>query len=72
MLFLLNLKKAQPTESDDGVLTRTGMRIAHQYAKLWVAKGARDLNLERQHPELAGLFFDIRSDSQLAREHAKG
>lgn len=68
--FVVDLKKAQPTEDADGVLTRFGMQIAQRYASQWVANGTRDLELEREHPELVGLFYDIRADSDLAREHA--
>lgn len=68
-LFILDLKKAQPTETGDGVLTKLGMQVAHEYARDWVA-GTRNLALERQYSELIGLFYDIRVDSELAREHS--
>jgi len=68
-IFVMDLKKAQPVQSEEGVLTRSGMRVANQYAKSWVG-GQRTLKLEREYPELAGLFYDIRVDSDLAREHA--
>lgn len=69
-VHVIDLKKAQPTENKDGELTRYGMRVAHQYAKKWVRQSTRDLVLERKHPELSGLFYDIRIDAALAREHA--
>lgn len=69
MKYVVDLKKAQPTESEEGVLTRLGMQVAHQYAIDWV-KGVRNLELERKHSELSGLFYDIRIDAKLAREHA--
>lgn len=69
MKLVVDLKKAQPLEDADGVLTRRGMEIAHSYAKRWV-EGQRDLSLERQFPELAGFFYDLRIDSELARQHA--
>ena len=70
MKFVMSLKKAQPVESEEGVLTKLGMKIAHQYASTWVNQGMRDLSLERKYPDLAGLFYDIRIDAELAREHA--
>jgi len=69
MRFVVDLKKAQPVESEEGVLTKLGMKVAHQYAVDWV-RGNRNLELEREYPELSGLFFDIRIDTELAREHA--
>lgn len=68
--YLLDLKKANPVEDADGMLTRRGMEVAHRYAKLWVDESKRDLNLEREFPEMAGLFYDIRTDIALAHEHA--
>lgn len=62
--------KSGETEDDDGVLTPLGMDVAAQYARFWVDKAARDLTLERKYPELSGLFYDIRSDPQLAGRHA--
>jgi len=70
MKFVMDLKKANPVETPDGELTRRGMDIAHEYAQAWVDRNLRDLNLERQYPELEGLFYDIRVDPTLAREHA--
>ena len=70
MRFLLQKAKAQPTETEDGELTRHGMDIAHEYAVAWTKRNARSLELERQYPELEGLFYDIRVDPDLAREHA--
>jgi hypothetical protein len=64
------LKKANPVETPDGELTRRGMEVAHEYAVAWIERNVRDLNLERMHPELEGLFYDIRVDTALAREHA--
>lgn len=70
MKYVIDLKKAQPVQSEDGVLTNLGMRIAHEYASAWVQRGVRNLELERKYPELVGLFYDIRIDATLAREHA--
>ena len=42
MRYVVDLKKAQPTQSEEGILTQTGMGIAHSYAVDWV-KGARNL-----------------------------
>ncbi len=69
MQYVMDLKKANPVESEEGLLTKFGMRVAHQYARAWVS-GIRQLDLERKFPELAGLFYDIRIDTELAREHA--
>lgn len=63
-------KKAQSVEDEDGVLTPAGMAVAHQYAVRWRTKQQRAMDLERQYPQLAGLFYDIRQDSELAAEHA--
>lgn len=70
MKYTMDLKKANPVETEDGELTRRGMDVAHDYAVAWTKKNKRDLNLERQFPELEGLFYDIRVDPALAREHA--
>ena len=70
MKFVMALKKANPTEDADGVLTPRGMDVAHAYALAWVKRSVRDLAIERQYPELSGLFYDIRVDAELARRHA--
>lgn len=70
MKYIMDLRKANPVETPDGELTRRGMDIAHDYAVAWIELNTRDLNLERMHPELEGLFYDIRVDPALAREHA--
>lgn len=70
MKFMMDLRKANPVETEDGELTRRGMDVAHDYAVVWTKKNKRDLNLERLYPELEGLFYDIRVDPALAREHA--
>jgi hypothetical protein len=63
------LQKAEGVEDEDGVLTELGMSVAARYAKQWI-EGVRDLKLEAEFPALAGLFYDIRVDSSLARRHA--
>lgn len=63
-------KKGSKTEDADGVLTKYGMQVAQEYASSWVNKKTRDVALERKHPELVGLFYDIRNDRELATEHA--
>ena len=69
-LFFLDLKKANPqVEDEDGVLTSLGMSVANSYASSWI-QGNRDLTLERQYPELVGLFYDLRNDRVLAVEHS--
>lgn len=68
--FVVDFQKARVTETEDGLLTSLGMQLAHRYALRWVNDNARDLELEREYPELAGLFYDIRVDPELAREHA--
>lgn len=74
--FLLSKAKGdskpveQPVEDTDGVLTRHGMNVAHEYARAWVDTKSRNTNLELMYPELVGLFYDIRNDGELAREHA--
>jgi hypothetical protein len=70
MRFIVDLKKAQPTETEEGLLTPRGMSMAHEYAKKWVTENKRDLILERENPELSGLFYDIRVDPGLAYEHS--
>lgn len=57
-------------EDEDGVLTPKGMEVAHQYAVKWRTSQTRDRALERDYPDLVGLFYDIRNDSTLAAEHA--
>jgi len=64
-----SLEKAKPTEDSDGVLTDYGMEVAHDYARGFLS-GEPRRDLEDSHPELRGLFYDIRHDLDLAREHA--
>lgn len=63
------LEKAGAVEDEDGVLTQLGMSVAERYARKWV-RGDRDVELEREYPDLQGLFYDIRLDPALARRHA--
>lgn len=70
MRFVMDLKKAQPVESEDGLLTTLGQQVAKRYAKRWVFESVRDLQMEREYPELVGLFYDIRVDPSLANVHA--
>ena len=70
MRLTLDLQKSDPVEDADGMLSKRGMHVAHQYAREWLRGGSRDLSLERQFPELGGLFYDIRTDIDLARMHA--
>lgn len=63
------LKKADPVEDTDGMLTRYGRRVARQYAQAWL-EGKRLLDLERANPRLTALFYDLRLDRDLAREMA--
>lgn len=70
MRYVLELKKANPVQTEDGILTERGLSIAHDYAVDWL-QARRNLELERENPELQGLFFDIRSDPELARTHAQ-
>ena len=71
MRYVMPLSKARSsiTEDSEGVLTPHGMGVAHRYAAAWV-EGRRDLDIERHYPELAGLFWDVRMDLELARAHA--
>lgn len=62
--------KAMATEDSEGFLTTRGLRIAQRYASRWLRDRVRDLELERDFPEMLGLFYDIRADAALAREHA--
>ena len=70
MRYVMDFQKACATEDAEGLLTPLGMKLAHRYARKWVEESKRDLELEREHPELLGLFWDIRTDPELAREHA--
>ena len=63
------LAKAGAVENDDGTFTPKGMQVMHRYARAWV-DGRRDLELEREYPQLAGPFYDVRADAELASEHA--
>ena len=67
---ILDLDKAQPTETPDGELTKYGLNVAHTYAKKWCRNFTRDLDLERQFPEMEGVFQDIRVDMEYAANHA--
>ena len=70
MKYTMDMRKANPVETEDGELTQRGMEVAHAYAIAWVDRNTRDLAAERMFPELGGLFYDIRVDPALAREHA--
>ena len=70
MRYVMDLRKANPVETPDGELTSRGFEIAEAYARAWIDRNTRDLNLERTYPELEGLFYDIRVDPALARRHA--
>jgi hypothetical protein len=65
----VELSKALATENDDGSFTPQGMKVLGDYARAWVA-GKRDLLIEGANPELAGTFYDIRIDGELAQQHA--
>jgi hypothetical protein len=60
-----------PVETEDGELTPYGMRVAEAYASQWCEDWTRDLVLEETFPELTGFFQDIRTDAQLAFQHAQ-
>lgn len=64
-----HLSKAAKTEDGEGFLTPFGMKVAEKYARAWM-QGKREAQLEKDHPELRGLFYDIRIDAALARRHA--
>lgn len=64
-------KAAQSVEDNEGVLTAFGQKVLTKYAKTWVERGMRDLDLERAYPDLDLLFYDIRSDPELARAQAE-
>lgn len=68
--LVMDFQKAVRVADEDGVLTSYGMKVAESYARRWVDDGVRDLLIEREHAELAGLFYDIRADATLARAHA--
>ena len=68
-LFEIPLQKSEAMRSD-GELTSVGLDVLTSYARTWLQKNTRDLDLERQYPELSGSFFDIRDDSELARDMA--
>ncbi len=69
MLYTIDLQKAVRTETADGRLTKVGQRVAAQYAQAWL-RGQRNLELERQYPDLSGLFYDLRTDVKLCRLYA--
>jgi len=58
-----------PTENADGSFTDFGMQVLGAYARAWVS-GKRNLEIERNSPELTGTFYDIRADGELAARHA--
>lgn len=68
MKFTLE-KSGLVVDDSDGVLTSFGMSVAQTYAEQWVT-GKRDTLLEGTYPTLRGLFYDIRNDHDLARDHA--
>lgn len=69
MKHIIPQGKLQPLVDPEGMLTRRGMQIAHEYAVTWVDRTTRNLKLERDHPELADVFYDIRADRTMAQIH---
>ena len=65
MKHTLTLKKSA-TQDDDGTLTPKGVEVASAYASRWLKESVRDLELERAYEELTGLFYDLRTDVELA------
>lgn len=65
----LLLVKAEATTDDEGLFTPLGIDVLTRYSDAWLA-GTRDLELERQYPDLVGSFYDVRSDSDYARRWA--
>lgn len=57
------------TTDDDGIFTKLGVEVMTRYSNGWRA-GVRDLELERQYPELTGSFYDVRADPDYARRWA--
>jgi hypothetical protein len=53
----------------DGNMTKAGFDACHAYARHFVATGGRDLRLEREHPELADDFAQIRTDEEMLEFH---
>lgn len=55
----------------DGIeVSPKGIEVLASYAARWIHQGERDLEIERDHPELDGVFYDIRSDLDLANRYA--
>ena len=66
----LVLAKSLEVYDEDGTLTTHGQGIAETYAQEWIG-GNRRFDLERVHPDLQELFYDIRLDPELAAQHAE-
>ena len=64
------ISKAVSYYDADGMLTREAMQIVQKYASLWCMSFTRDLALEKDHPELDEIFYDVRHDPQYAMTHA--
>lgn len=58
-----------PVEDEDGLFTSTGVAALTAYSNAWL-QGVRDLEMERTYPDLAGPFYDVRSDPDYARRWA--
>ena len=67
MRFLI---KGDALTDDDGMLTAGGIKVAEAYAKRWVRENIRDLDVERQHPDLEGFLYALRTDTELAEAYA--
>jgi hypothetical protein len=65
----LTIAASQATTDDDGMFTALGQDVLTRYANAWM-KDTRDLELERQYPDLSGSFYDVRADSDYARRWA--
>jgi predicted ABC-type ATPase len=63
------LKAKSPMEDSDGALTPAGIQTVNRYAQDWVARHARNMDLELRYPELKGVFYDVRHDPALAQEY---
>lgn len=55
---------------DHLTLTEQGAAVLTTYARAWLFNVERREDLERAHPDLDGLFYDVRSDVAFASQWA--
>lgn len=53
-------------ENEDGLLNDEQIAALETYATRWATQNERDLDIEREHPELADDFYAVRTEPSMA------